>query len=117
MLYMTHIQSDGGTHIALGKVNEANAFYEVASIKQDDAHPLPNMKYIFRLREKAGLGMPSTKCIIPFKHLPRARNLTMFPQILIILQGEDCQFYFSGGVLRLKRCPSSSQFQASLVAL
>lgn len=41
----------------------------------------------------------------------------MFPQILIILQGKDCRFSFSGGVLRLKTCPSSSRFQASLVAL
>lgn len=54
---------------------------------------------------------------MPFKHPPRARNLTIFPQILIILQGKDCQFCFSGGVLRLKMCPSSSRFQASLVAL
>lgn len=89
---VSHNQRDGGTHIALGKVSEANAFCEVASIKQDNAHPHPpRNEYIFQLREKAGLRMPSTKCIMPFsEHPPRARNLTVFSQTLIILQGKYC---------------------------
>ena len=56
MLNVTHNQSDGGTHIALGKVNEANAFCEVASIKQDDAIPTPQREIYFPAKRKSRVG-------------------------------------------------------------
>ena len=49
------------------------------------------MAYLFQLRQKAGLEMPSTKFIIPFdEHLAWARNLNIYLQIFIILQGKSC---------------------------
>ena len=64
-------------------------FRAVASVKQDNTHSPFYAEYIFQLRQKAGSKMPSTKCIIPLnKHLQCPRNVTLFPQIHIILQGK-----------------------------
>lgn len=70
-------QNEEGTHLLWGRLvsPSANAFNEVASIQQDNAHAPPYMEYIFQLRQKVGLEMPSTKCITPFnEHLQCATN-------------------------------------------
>lgn len=68
-----------------------NAFYEAASLKQQNVHFPPYMAHVFQLRQKAGLGMPNVKHIMPFdEHLPRARNLTVYSQIFIVLHGKWC---------------------------
>lgn len=62
----------------------ARAVSEGASLKQENARFPPSSAHVFRLRQKAGWGMPSIKCVRLFdEHLLGARNLTVYSQIVL----------------------------------